>query len=449
MQSGSERPLRDREHLDGFLELYNDSYGRLLAYCRRRTRSTADADDAVAETYLVAWRRLDDVMDADSPIAWLYGVAYRVLSNQRRSGERATRLTQRLRLQPLPVPATEPAQEVVADQEVAAVYSGLAELDPKDQEIIRLAALEELSYTEIGAALGIRAGTVRSRLFRARRRLEQLMADSGRDTDVDTETTPNTRSTADPTEPIDGEGAVVSDRDLFDLLRAGDPAPLDVTDSASSAHGRRTLATVMARGADQDIAHHRRRRRRLIAAITIIAALTTAAAWYLSTRPITDTGGTLCYDEPALDANAILVPFDQSPSVEACAQLWLNGDLPVEAPPATEIPDLIGCVLDSETLAVFPSTNETLCAQLGLTEPDTSVSIDPITELRDRLTASINQTTCLNLEQAQQQVRAHLIELGFTDWQITTQTADPARPCTSYGLDAANQTIILVPIPDA
>ena len=239
----------------------------------------------------------------------------------------------------------------------------------------------------------------------------------------------------------------MNDRELYDLLRTGDPARLGTTDGPTEPHGRQMLATIMARVATQDIAQAQRRRRRLIAAVIIVAAVTTAAAWLLSTRPVTDTGGVLCYAKPTLDTDAILVPFDGQPGVEVCIQVWADGHLPVVGPPLTDVPELVGCVLEGETLAVFPSANPALCEQLGLGYPDGSNSIDPIAELEDRLAAAINQTTCLSLEQAEAEVRAHLDELDLTDWQITSQPADPARPCASFGIEAPDQLVFLVPIP--
>ncbi len=67
-----------------FEQLYRQHAGAVLAYARRRTTQEA-ADDAVAEVFLIAWRRVDDV--PAEPLPWLLGVARRVLANQRR-GER-------------------------------------------------------------------------------------------------------------------------------------------------------------------------------------------------------------------------------------------------------------------------------------------------------------------------------------------------------------------------
>lgn len=169
----------ESDRVDAFRDLYSATFTRVLGYCRRRARSESDVDDAVAETYLIAWRRLDDVLAADSEVAWLFGVAHRVLSNQYRSADRAERLRQRVRLQRARSPEPDPARRVEGDSDVVAVYSALRRLDPVQQELIRLAALEELTYAEIAAVLGMRVGAVRSRLFRARRRLDDMVQRAG------------------------------------------------------------------------------------------------------------------------------------------------------------------------------------------------------------------------------------------------------------------------------
>jgi hypothetical protein len=61
-----------------FGELYGRYYRSVHAYCRRRLASDA-VDDAVAEVFLTAWRRLPDVPDGDGALVWLYGVAHRVI----------------------------------------------------------------------------------------------------------------------------------------------------------------------------------------------------------------------------------------------------------------------------------------------------------------------------------------------------------------------------------
>ena len=81
-----------------FEELYRATYPRVLAYARSMA-SREDADDAVAETYAIAWRRQRDI-PRSAELGWLIGVTRRVLANARRSRRRAGALHALLDLQP-------------------------------------------------------------------------------------------------------------------------------------------------------------------------------------------------------------------------------------------------------------------------------------------------------------------------------------------------------------
>ena len=83
----------ERTREDRFEEMFREHYGAVRGYALRRIPGDL-AQDAVAETFLVAWRRLDD-FPAD-PLPWLFGVARRVLANQRRSADRSSALERRL-----------------------------------------------------------------------------------------------------------------------------------------------------------------------------------------------------------------------------------------------------------------------------------------------------------------------------------------------------------------
>ena len=162
--------MDDRERdTERFEALYRSTYRDLVTYCRRRVPNHA-VDDVVAATYVVAWRRLDDVLAAKHPPAWLYGVAYKVIGNQRRSRNRLAALRSKLLSQP-PDPQPGPAALVELDEDVTRAMDALGRLPPDDQEIIRLATFEGLQYDEIAVALDKSTGAVRSQLFRARQRL--------------------------------------------------------------------------------------------------------------------------------------------------------------------------------------------------------------------------------------------------------------------------------------
>jgi RNA polymerase sigma factor (sigma-70 family) len=148
----------------------------LLGYALRRVDRPEDAADVVAETMLVAWRRLDEVPAGGDARPWLFGVARRVLANSQRGLRRRDRLGERLH--------TELGEQVAADhaavvETVLAVREALAGLDADDREVLLLTTWEGLQPSEIAVALDLPGPTVRTRLHRARRRLRQRLAEAG------------------------------------------------------------------------------------------------------------------------------------------------------------------------------------------------------------------------------------------------------------------------------
>ena len=152
-----------------FAQLYRRYHRPVREFCRRRVASDL-IDDAVAETFLTAWRRLNDVPTGSDALVWLYGVAYRVIGHQRRSMARRRRLDDRLRsIVPRTVSA---ADESVTDaDEYRLVLDAAARLGDTDAEVLRLVAGERLSVGEVAAVLGIDPNAVKQRLHRARRNL--------------------------------------------------------------------------------------------------------------------------------------------------------------------------------------------------------------------------------------------------------------------------------------
>ena len=138
-----------------FNRLYELHLDAVRAYARRRARALAD--EIAAETFLVAWRRLDEVPEDALP--WLLGVARNVRANLRRGDRRRDALVERL------------GPEAERD----ALRAALAGLSETDREILLLAAWDDLSRDEIARALGCTRANVAVRLFRARRRLEAAL----------------------------------------------------------------------------------------------------------------------------------------------------------------------------------------------------------------------------------------------------------------------------------
>ncbi|GAA1554382.1 sigma-70 family RNA polymerase sigma factor [Actinomadura kijaniata] len=147
-------------------------------YCFRRTADWTAAEDLTSVVFLETWRRRDRVrMESASLLPWLYGVAANVLHNHRRGLRRHRDALARL---PLPETTADDADDTAArldaERQMRAVLASIDRLSRRDREILTLSAWEGLSYQEIATALGIRVGTVRSRLARAR---ERLRADLG------------------------------------------------------------------------------------------------------------------------------------------------------------------------------------------------------------------------------------------------------------------------------
>lgn len=151
-----------------FEELYRATYPRVLAYARS-SASREDADDAVAETYAVAWRRQHDI-PRDAELGWLIGVTRRVLANDRRKRRRAGALHALLDLQPRAA-GLDPADRV-EDLELRAA---LLALSPLDREAVVLTAWFDLSSADAAQALGITPAAFRMRTARARRRLRAAL----------------------------------------------------------------------------------------------------------------------------------------------------------------------------------------------------------------------------------------------------------------------------------
>jgi RNA polymerase sigma factor (sigma-70 family) len=162
------RDAARRQRFDALFEAHRLD---VASYCCWRTASMPDAEDAVAEVFLIAWRRIDAIPADDAARAWLYATARRVTANQRRSRRRFAALAERLGRQPQPDRSpTAPGNGDAAGTQDARVHAALARLGERDREVLLLVEWEGLRPAELAAVLGCREVTARGRLHRARRR---------------------------------------------------------------------------------------------------------------------------------------------------------------------------------------------------------------------------------------------------------------------------------------
>jgi RNA polymerase sigma factor (sigma-70 family) len=152
-----------------FSSLYHRHHRAIRDFCRRRVPKDA-VDDVVAETFLTAWRRIDDIPGGDQGVLWLYGVAYHVIGNHWRSAARRRRLEDRLHVISRGGASGTEDTVVAADQR-RLVLEAAARLSDKDVDVLRLAAWEQLSTADIAAVLGIAPNAVKQRLHRAKQHL--------------------------------------------------------------------------------------------------------------------------------------------------------------------------------------------------------------------------------------------------------------------------------------
>jgi RNA polymerase sigma factor (sigma-70 family) len=176
MAAADDKPARR------FSALFRELSPDIIAYCRWRARSRSDAQDAVAEVFLTAWRRLDEVPEGDAARVWLYATARRVMANQRRATSRRTLLRERLAAMPVASPACENAPDPAAEL----VHAVLRRLKSRDREVLLLAEWEGFSPTEIASILGCTSVTARGRLYRARRRFRQAFEELEQDAEQST-----------------------------------------------------------------------------------------------------------------------------------------------------------------------------------------------------------------------------------------------------------------------
>jgi RNA polymerase sigma-70 factor (ECF subfamily) len=161
---------REVDPRGAFEQLFAAHHWAVRGYVLRRSPAAA-ADDVVAETFLVAWRRLDTI--GDDPLPWLLGVARRVLANQQRAERRRGALTTRLQgLLPGRAPDWEPPS-AMGDQ----LATAMVRLSPQEREALLLIAWEDLEPARAARAAGCSAAAFRTRLHRARRHVAAALAD--------------------------------------------------------------------------------------------------------------------------------------------------------------------------------------------------------------------------------------------------------------------------------
>ena len=172
-QDGSDEDLIaafSRGSTEAFDYLFSRYKQPLFAFFRRRMEDPGQAEELTQETFLVLLRGSPGYQPRALFRTYLFAIAFKILrAHRRRAALRATLLGAQI--------ITRKVYEPAPDAELL-VRQALAKLDSADREILMLREFEQLSYAEIGTLLALPINTVRSRLFRARVALRELLAGS-------------------------------------------------------------------------------------------------------------------------------------------------------------------------------------------------------------------------------------------------------------------------------
>jgi RNA polymerase sigma factor (sigma-70 family) len=159
-----------------FAEIFHRYFEEIHRYVARRLGKDA-ADDIAAETFLAAFRRRKKFDPARGTVRpWLYGIATNLVGLHRRAERRFFRALARTPTDQV----TDGHEERVATQVTAEdvgreLAAALSRLSAGDRDVLLLVALADLSYDEVALALGLKYGTVASRLHRARKKIREAL----------------------------------------------------------------------------------------------------------------------------------------------------------------------------------------------------------------------------------------------------------------------------------
>jgi RNA polymerase sigma factor (sigma-70 family) len=165
------QPQPDDERFEYMYMTHRDAVWSYVV--RRLTRD--DVDDAVAEVFTVAWRKMSQSPDPHEQLPWLYGIGKNVVRNSHRAANRRRRLWKKVSVMPA---ADSPGSDVhvVRNFEDTELLDAVSRLRPIDQELLRLRTWEELSIKGIAVVVDMSPKSVESRLVRISKNLARMLA---------------------------------------------------------------------------------------------------------------------------------------------------------------------------------------------------------------------------------------------------------------------------------
>lgn len=146
---------------------------RVYRFALRLCDDPHTAEDLTQETILRAWRHRERLREPRASGAWLLRITVNLWRDRLRRGR--SRVAQAGPLEDRPGTMRTPEQVLAGQEELQRALEAMAELPPRQREVLYLSACEEMSTAEIGEVLGIRADAVKANLSLARKRMRELL----------------------------------------------------------------------------------------------------------------------------------------------------------------------------------------------------------------------------------------------------------------------------------
>lgn len=171
---------------DAFEQLVLTYQTPIYNLCLRMTGNPEDAADLSQEAFIKAWKNLAGFQFESAFSTWLYRLASNACLDFLRSMKRRPQLSltvedddSEAQTIDLPDPSATPEEAAVAKEEREALTRAMLSLDEQQRQILTLRAINDLSYAEIAGILGVKEGTVKSRLARSRDALRKILLERG------------------------------------------------------------------------------------------------------------------------------------------------------------------------------------------------------------------------------------------------------------------------------
>jgi len=157
---------------DAFEEIVRTFERPMFYYVRRLVESDEDGWDVLQEIWVKAYRGLGSLRETKRFRIWLYTIAHRTVMSHHRAAYRSRAVLD----EAFGPEAADEADPTPDPEDAERVHRALAQLDPDFRAVLTLRFLENLSVEETAEIIGLPSGTVKSRLFYAKKALKKILS---------------------------------------------------------------------------------------------------------------------------------------------------------------------------------------------------------------------------------------------------------------------------------